>query len=187
MIVDSFSVGPDDGMCFLPLCNRAGEEVARVRVDPEDWFRYARYHWSLLNAGYAVGCFASGAYNAYRPAKPPADDQVLLHRLILGLEPGDPRFGDHVDGNKLDCRRSNLRILTPAQSAQNVSGVVTGSSRHRGVSWNGRRSQWEAYACPGRRKRHIGWFRDEDAAAEAARAWRAEHMPFSRDALEVAA
>lgn len=37
---------------------------------------------------------------------------VLMHRQILGLEYGDPRQGDHVNGKGLDNRIDNLRIVT---------------------------------------------------------------------------
>lgn len=176
-----------ESICTLRLCDRAGNTVARALVDPDVWFEYARYRWHLTKGGYASTCFSSGPYDAYRPAQSPAAGHALLHRLILGLEPGDPRYGDHIDGNRLDYRRSNLRILTSAQSAQNVSGWVNSSSRHRGVSRNARRRQYEAYASRNGRKIHLGWFADEQAAAVSAAAWRAEHMPYSRDALEAAA
>jgi hypothetical protein len=43
----------------------------------------------------------------------------MLHRWILGLEVGDPRIGDHINGDVLDNRRDNLRIVTPTQSNYN--------------------------------------------------------------------
>ena len=44
---------------------------------------------------------------------------IAMQRFILGLSPGDPRTGDHENGNTLDNRRSNLRIVNEYQSSQN--------------------------------------------------------------------
>lgn len=105
----------------------------------------------------------------------------LLHRAVLGLGPEDPRRVDHINGNPLDNRRVNLRIVTTAQNAQN-QGSRGGSSRHRGVTWDRSRQKWMASAMLDGRRRTIGRFDSEDEAGAAASAWRAEHMPFSAEA-----
>lgn len=45
---------------------------------------------------------------------------VLMHRLILGLEAGDRRQGDHKNGNGLDNRRDNLRLANHQKQAANA-------------------------------------------------------------------
>lgn len=57
------------------------------------------YPWCLAN-GYDVHNF----YNRGNPIV------VAMHRFVLGVLPGDPRIVHHVNGDKLDNRRSNLRI-----------------------------------------------------------------------------
>lgn len=44
---------------------------------------------------------------------------ALFHRWLLGLSPGDGWVGDHINRDVLDCRRSNLRVVTPAASNLN--------------------------------------------------------------------
>jgi hypothetical protein len=107
--------------------------------------------------------------------------RVFLHRVIVGLAPDDPRRVDHFNGDSMDNRRSNLRIVTTAQNAQN-QGSRGGSSQYRGVSWDRSRGKWVASGMLDGRRTSIGRFDDEHVAGAAAAAWRAQHMPFSEEA-----
>lgn len=55
-------------------------------------------------------------------------DYVLMHRLIMGLLPADGLYVDHINGNSLDNRRSNLRICTMKENCWNrrKTNSVTG-------------------------------------------------------------
>lgn len=94
---------------------------------------------------------------------------VLMHRFIMGLEPGDKRQVDHINHNGLDNRRSNLRVCTPAQNKANT-GVTNGPKRQnisgfKGVSRSG--NQWQASIIHGGKTVYIGSFKDKVDAAEA--------------------
>lgn len=65
---------------------------------------------------------------------------VFLHREVLGFGSGDP-IVDHMNGNGLDCRRSNLRPASHLLNARNRSGAQKNnhSSGHLGVDlWRNR-------------------------------------------------
>lgn len=95
-----------------------------------------------------------------------------MHRLIMGLEFGDPREVDHRDGDGLNNRRSNLRV-TESQPNRWNSGPVDGAvSGYKGVNWHwfrGRKSgKWRAQIKVDGRQRHLGLF---DTEVDAARAY----------------
>ena len=158
----------------LPV-HRGGVVVAYARVDDEDR-HLAQHLWRWHGAGYASRA-------------EPGLGTVLLHREIMGLTPGDGLEVDHRNRDKLDCRRSNLRVVTHAENQQNFrpSGNVTWcrrptSSSVRGVSWDGRRGKWKATVTVGGKTYHLGRFDTEAQAARCAAAFRAEHMPYAADA-----
>lgn len=158
----------------IPLRNRRGEVVARAIIDAAD-SHLAELRWYLETG------------SAERSRKPYVRRRVHgvgafhLHRDVLALGKDDPRKVDHINGNTLDCRRANLRIATTAQNAQN-QGSRGGSSRHRGVTWDRSRRKWMASAMLNGHRTTIGRFDSEEEAALAAAAWRAENMPYSREA-----
>lgn len=156
-------------MTRIPMHSRMGEVVAYVTVDDGDAAWASQWRWVLNSNGYAWRSIMGGKRHRY------------LHRELLGLDRGDRRQVDHANRDKLDNQRANLRIVTPAQQAQNKP-AIGGSSSYRGVSWDSSRRKWTA-ACQLNGKRHqIGRYDDELDAARAAAAFRREHLPFSEEA-----
>lgn len=148
---------------YINMRNRAGEIVARARVDAVDYERLSAHRW----------CW-DGRY----PRRNVGGYSIRMHRELLGLGRGDPRQGDHINGDRLDNRRANLRIL-PSQAAQvqNVAAHGGGTSKHRGVFFDRARGKWVAIAGRARRQR----FDTEAEAARAAALWRRESMPYAVD------
>lgn len=57
---------------------------------------------------------------------------ILLHRFVMDANKGDPKV-DHINGDKLDNRRANLRFATNAQNSQNKAKKDGTSSQYIGV------------------------------------------------------
>lgn len=91
---------------------------------------------------------------------------VLMHRLVLGAKPGE--FTDHVHGNRLDNRRSELRIVTQRQNNQNKR--PTSRSGYKGVTWDKYANRWKAAIQVNRKSIHLGRF---DTSLDAASAYNA--------------
>ena len=75
--------------------------------DDEDADLVAGFKWYPMKAPH--GKF----YPAGWKHMPPGRYFVHLHRLIANAQPGE--LIDHVDRDPLNCRRSNLRRVTPAE------------------------------------------------------------------------
>ena len=154
----------------IELRRPAGLPPAYAVVDAEDVAFLSAWPWRLDSNGYAALTVRRGS----------SLTKLFLARMLMGCVPGDGLFVDHINRDRLDNRRANLRIVTPAESCQNKSSHAH-SSRFRGVSLIRRSSRWRAEAQVDGRRYGIGVFATELEAAEAARAWRISHMPFSAE------
>ena len=81
---------------------------------------------------------------------------VRLHRLIAGAVEKDQK-ADHINGNTLDNRRQNLRLVTREQNMQNLHGAnKKNSTGVRGVCKRERR--YIARATLNRKRIYVGSF-----------------------------
>lgn len=97
-----------------------------------------------------------------------------MHRVIMGLDRGDPRQVDHINHCGLDNRRANLRVVSPYLNQVYAQKRAGATSRYKGVSYD--QGQWVARINIDGATKGLGRFKDErDAAlaydAAAARAW----------------
>jgi hypothetical protein len=91
------------------------------------------------------------------------DRIVLLHRLIVGALPGD--IVDHISGNRLDNRKSNLRLAANWQNAANMEiRKDRGSSTFKGVHYDTSKGRWRASISFHGRKINLGAFASEHDA-----------------------
>ena len=154
--------------CTINLCDREGAVCGVVLVDEQDHDAVAAYAWSLGTDGYAYRDDWTG----------PKRRRIAMHRQLLGLSRGDGLHTDHLNGNRLDNRRTNLRIVTQAQNNQNIT-CVRARSGHRGVYWHEASGRWRAAVHHGDRQISGGYFDRIEDAAQAAVALRRRVLPFS--------
>lgn len=88
---------------------------------------------------------------------------VFMHRIIIGALDG--LFVDHVNGDTLDNRRSNLRLATKSQNGANSRKRVRTMSRFKGVIWNRRFSSWSVQIKHEGRATVVGPFPSQEQAA----------------------
>lgn len=158
-------------MIHVPLHGKNAVGLVAL-VDDEDAERVAPYRWYRHSRGYAIRSLTFAGRST----------TTSMHRLVMGLGFGDPLQVDHKNLNKLDNRRSNLRLCTSALNQQNKASVVGSSSKYRGVTWDARRGRWRVQVQVDRHNSFGGFFADEDEAGRSASALRAELMPFTIEA-----
>ena len=65
-----------------------------------------------------------------------------MHRMIM--KPPRNREIDHIDGNRLNNQRNNLRLATSSQNKANRCPRKDNRSGYKGVSWHAQRQCWTA-------------------------------------------
>ena len=88
---------------------------------------------------------------------------IRLHRLLFGLENSDIQV-DHVNHNKLDNRRCNLRLCTNQQNRFNERKRKNKTSIYKGVSWNKKYERWGSRITYNGKEYHLGYFISEQDA-----------------------
>lgn len=138
-------------------------------VDDED-FAIARYFkWHALPSGYAVA--AIKLPDGKR-------DWIYLHRLLFGFPEG--LQVDHINGNKQDNRRDNLRLCTHAQNKHNTGRYANNSSGFKGVGFSKRNKKWRARISKNGKQFELGYFDNpEEAYSAYCKAARNVHGDFS--------
>lgn len=160
-----------DDIARIPLRARDGSVRAYAIVDATDADFVNQWRWGLIGKRYvARSAWVDGRTRNF-----------YLHRELMGLTRGDGLEVDHRDRNRLNHRRSNLRVVTPRANSQNVSSTAGTSSKYRGVTWDKRRRKWQAQVMADGKRQHLGSYSSEEEAAEVARNARATLMPYATD------
>lgn len=148
----------EDGIGYIPLA-RGGVTL----VDPE-MVSILNGNWSVNKLGYPTRNFDG------RP--------VTMHCLITGCVSNKFLVVDHINGDKLDNRRANLRIVTRGENAVNVRRhAANNKSGYRGVYWYTQRQCWRASFTWQKYTRHSCGHDTPEAAARAYDALVRKHGP----------
>lgn len=119
-------------------------------VDDDDYEYLSQWKWYYNRSGYAT--------------RNESGHQILLHRLLI--ESGDD-YVDHINRNKLDNRKCNLRICSNSQNQANSTKRSNNTSGYKGVSFNKQSKKWTAQITVNKNRIHLGYFDSpEDAAIE---------------------
>lgn len=151
---------------WIALRKRNGDLRAIATISARDATFVNHWQWRLGSKGYAK--------------RSEGQSIIYLHRELLGLTPGDGLEADHINRDKLDNRRNNLRSVTQEQNKQNTSSQRGASSKFRGVSWiNRQKKPWQAQVYYQGRLVGLGHYALEEDAANVAEAFRLRYLPFS--------
>ena len=138
--------------CLVKLSGKHGAGKYAI-VDNEDFDRLNQYSWHLYKGVYA-------RTNVYEDGKPVG---IKMHRLVMKAKKGE--YLDHINGNGLDNRKSNLRFCTVSQNQCNRGPTRANSSGYKGVKFFGK--SWVATIKHKGKMIHLGYYKDKTEAAKA--------------------
>lgn len=151
-------------------CQRNGEKID-VIVDSEDVERLISFgRIGITSKGYST--FSKRDINNI-------PRRYYLHRMIMNYN-GENTV-DHINGNTLDCRKKNLRIVTRKQNCQNIHGLnKSNKSGYRNVMWNKVDNCWRVVICADG-KRISKQVHSKEEANIVAKELRRKYMPYATD------
>jgi hypothetical protein len=125
-------------------------------VDDDDFEYFNMFKWHKSSRGYAQRADYSNS---------PKIKMIMMHRFLMN-EPIDLQV-DHINGNKLDNRKFNLRVSTKAQNMRNRNRQSNNTSGLKGVCFHIRSKKWMAQIKVSGKKIYIGLFDTKEEAYDA--------------------
>lgn len=126
----------------------------------DSWNKHlAEMKWCFHHDGYAVKTLYFGR-NQYK--------SIFLHHAVAGYPLNGLQI-DHINGNKLDNRLSNLRLATRRENALNRNSrrLNQTASKYPGVTKYKTTGKWTAQISIDKKKHYLGIFESEIEAANA--------------------
>ena len=141
---------------FEPNDYRLDGDIVYVKLDDynemicdiEDWMRLKDRHWRLDGAGYVVTSIKK-KYTSF-------------HRVVMIPEKG--KVVDHINHNKLDNRKNNLRVVTQSENSKNRACGSRNNTGVTGVYFLKNSGKWVAYVGDNGKNIRLGEFDDFDLA-----------------------
>lgn len=136
--------------------------------DLDDWERLKDIKWSRNSGGYASGANAENKI-------------VIFHKQVMG-ENGE-YIVDHINRNRLDNRKCNLRFATYAQNTWNKGMVKTNTSGAVGVYKHGKK--WQVRITVNHKKMHLGAYETFEEAVKVRKEAEAKYHYFNKSKEEM--
>lgn len=123
----------------------------RVAIVDDSYFKViSATKWQLHSKGYAT-----------------AQGKLLMHRIVMNAKKGQEV--DHINLNKLDNRKKNLRFVTHQQNCMNRKIYRSNILKLKGVMMEKRTGKFYAQICVDKKRIHLGTF---DCRFEASSAYK---------------
>lgn len=111
-------------------------------IDDRDVSLIAPFHWTIQKSYCGADLFYAFRY-VYEP-NTGKRQRLLMHRVILDAPDGV--LVDHINGDGLDNRRSNLRLATHRQNHANRQSPIRNKTGYIGVAVSRNGTRFRGYA-----------------------------------------
>ena len=122
----------------------------RALVDDEDFERLNRCKWYCNSDGYAMRDIWNGGNKKH----------CFMHRILNNTPDGV--ITDHINQNRLDNRKINLRNSDKRKNMINSKIPKNNSSGFKGTSWSKRRNKWRTYITSNGKQIYLGDFKNKE-------------------------
>jgi len=129
-------------------------------VDDENFRELNKYKWCYRTTSKDI----KNGYAGRRLPKTINGGIILMHRQIM--KPKKGFYVDHINRNRLDNRKCNLRICTNQENSINSKISKKNTSGYKGVYWDKRRNKWIANITAFGKNIYLGSFKDKKDAAK---------------------
>jgi len=129
----------------------------KFAIVDDDMFEFLnQWKWYFDTHGYA-------ARRQYIIGKKGKSKKLYIHRVIMN-NPKNMKV-DHINGDKLDCRKENLRVCSHSLNLANRGKTIKNTSGFKGVGFRKDRNKWRAYIKVDYKYIHLGDFSNVSEAA----------------------
>ena len=111
-----------------------------------------------------------GGYGRVRLSKNGAAKNFVIHRLVANEfidNPSNKACVDHIDGDRTNNCVTNLRYATKSENGMSQKKHLNATSTYKGVYFDKRSSKWHARVRLSGVRADLGYFENEDEAAQA--------------------
>lgn len=119
-------------------------------IDKEDWDMVKQTSWYVNSNGY----LRSNKYG-------------LLSRYIMKEQLTEKLLIDHINKNRLDNRKENLRVVTPKENMHNRTVTRNSKSGHNGVTWVEKKNKWFSRIKSNGKITNLGYYENLEDAIKA--------------------
>ena len=130
----------------------------KTSLDEEDYFRFRDFKWHTVGKGKYLY-----AGRNRKQSDGIRERVIYLHREIMDAL--STHEVDHINGNRLDNRKKNLRVCTHRQNLFNTTWP-NHSSKFRGVTFNTINKNWNVRLKSNGKNLYLGSFNSEIQAAK---------------------
>lgn len=172
-MINKFEIIGD--VVYIKVMHKGNE--LKVEVDANDFDRILGEVTGSINIRHTSPKYGKCFYVYYTKFSDGKRLDLPLHRFILNNPPKE-LVVDHIDGDTLNNKSSNLRAVTQQQNCQNQRVRKNNASGERGVRFDEGKNRWIATVFV-RGKAYRKVKKTFEEAVEAVRELRAIHMPYS--------
>lgn len=132
----------------------------KVEIDDEDTEKVLQYSWSVNRNKKRNG---KSSIQSVRTSKQKDGKRtwLKLHKLIVP----DAAVIDHIDGNPLNNKKSNLRICSQSENTRNAKTRSDNKTGYKGVTYRKDTSRFRAKIRVDNKLKHLGYFSTAESAA----------------------